>query len=82
MFARSPANWASPTSLRERRRAGERVRINAQLMDAIAGATLWAERYDRDLRDIFAVQNEVVATLSKPWWGDWPWRACLRVRGH
>ncbi len=41
------------------RRAGNRVRINAQLIDAASGAHLWAERYDRDLTDIFAVQDEV-----------------------
>jgi adenylate cyclase len=41
------------------RRAGSRVRINAQLIDATSGGHLWADRYDRDLTDIFAVQDEV-----------------------
>ncbi len=41
------------------RRAGNRIRINAQLIDAVSGAHLWAERYDRDLTDIFEVQDEV-----------------------
>ena len=41
------------------RRAGNRVRITAQLIDAADGGHLWAERYDRDLTDIFAVQDEV-----------------------
>ena len=41
------------------RRAGNRVRITAQLIDAASGAHLWAERYDRDLTDIFTVQDEV-----------------------
>jgi adenylate cyclase len=41
------------------RRAGNRVRITAQLIDAESGAHLWAERYDRDLTDIFAVQDDV-----------------------
>ena len=41
------------------RRAGSRVRITAQLIDAVADRHLWAERYDRDLEDIFAVQDEV-----------------------
>jgi len=41
------------------RRAGNRVRITAQLINAANGAHLWAERYDRDLTDIFAVQDEV-----------------------
>ena len=45
------------------RRAGERVRITVQLIDATTGGHLWAERYDRDLSDIFAVQDEVTGTI-------------------
>jgi adenylate cyclase len=45
------------------RRAGKRVRITAQLTDAATGAHLWAERYDRDLTDIFEVQDEVVERI-------------------
>jgi adenylate cyclase len=45
------------------RRHGGRVRINAQLIDAIGGGHLWAERFDRDLEDIFAVQDEVIAKI-------------------
>ena len=45
------------------RRAGNRVRITAQLIDAVADAHLWAERYDRDLNDIFAVQDEVTLAI-------------------
>ncbi len=41
------------------RRAGERVRITAQLINAETGGHVWADRYDRDLTDIFAVQDEV-----------------------
>lgn len=41
------------------RKAGERVRITAQLIDAKTANHLWAERYDRDLTDIFAVQDEI-----------------------
>ena len=41
------------------RKAGERVRVSAQLSDGATGAHLWAERYDRTLEDIFAVQEEV-----------------------
>ena len=41
------------------RRAGQRVRITAQLVDAATGGHLWAERYDRDLTDIFEVQDDV-----------------------
>jgi len=45
------------------RRAGNRVRINAQLIDANNGAHIWAERFDRDLTDIFAVQDEVTRDI-------------------
>ncbi|HKX07929.1 MAG TPA: adenylate/guanylate cyclase domain-containing protein [Stellaceae bacterium] len=45
------------------RRAAGRVRINAQLIDAIGGGHLWAERFDRDLADVFAVQDDVVRKI-------------------
>ena len=45
------------------RRAGDRVRITAQLIEAANGAHLWAERYDRSLDDIFAVQDEVAQRI-------------------
>jgi adenylate cyclase len=45
------------------RRAGDRVRITAQLIDALAGHYLWAERYDRDLKDIFALQDEITMKI-------------------
>jgi adenylate cyclase len=41
------------------RKAGGRVRINAQLIDGATGEHAWAERYDRDLEDIFAIQDEI-----------------------
>jgi adenylate cyclase len=41
------------------RKSGSRVRITAQLIDGATGAHLWAERYDRDLNDIFALQDEI-----------------------
>ena len=44
-------------------RAAERVRITAQLIDAASGAHLWAERYDRELKDIFAVQDDVTQRI-------------------
>ena len=47
------------------RKAGERVRITAQLIDGISGGHLWAERYDRDLADIFAVQDDVTAKIVR-----------------
>jgi adenylate cyclase len=45
------------------RRAANRVRITAQLTDAATGGHLWADRYDRDLTDIFEVQDEVVEKI-------------------
>lgn len=51
------------------RRAGGRVRITAQLVDAASGAHFWVERYDRALEDVFAVQEEIsqsiVATVAQ-----------------
>jgi adenylate cyclase len=45
------------------RKAGDRVRITAQLIDALGGHHLWAERYDRDLKDIFALQDEITMKI-------------------
>jgi adenylate cyclase len=45
------------------RKVADRVRITAQLVDATTGGHLWAERYDRDLEDIFAVQDEVTKNI-------------------
>jgi TolB-like protein/class 3 adenylate cyclase len=45
------------------RRAGNRIRITAQLVDAASGKHVWAERYDRELADIFAVQDEVTLNI-------------------
>ena len=47
------------------RKAGGRVRINAQLIDGITGEHLWAERFDRDLEDIFAIQDEISSAIVK-----------------
>ena len=46
------------------RKAGDRVRITAQLIDATTGNHLWAERYDRSLQDIFAVQDELTGKVA------------------
>jgi adenylate cyclase len=46
------------------RRAGERIRISTQLINAESGNQLWAERYDRDVQDVFAVQDEVARTVA------------------
>ena len=45
------------------RKAGNRVRITAQLIDGQAGGHIWAERYDRDLTDIFAIQDEISKSI-------------------
>ncbi len=47
------------------RRSGEKVRITAQLIDAMTGYHLWAERYDRDLKEIFALQDEIALKIMK-----------------
>jgi tetratricopeptide (TPR) repeat protein len=44
-------------------RVGDRLRVTAQLIDAVAGTHMWAERYDRDVEDIFAVQDEITRTV-------------------
>jgi TolB-like protein/class 3 adenylate cyclase len=45
------------------RRAGNRVRIAGQLIDGISGKHIWAERYDRELKDVFALQDEITETI-------------------
>ena len=45
------------------RKIGDRVRITAQLNDVVTGSHLWAERYDRDLADVFAVQDEITEAI-------------------
>jgi TolB-like protein len=45
------------------RRGGERVRITAQLIDVATGSHIWAERYDRNLADVFAVQDEITEAI-------------------
>jgi adenylate cyclase len=45
-------------------RSGKQIRINTQLIDAETGAHLWAERFDRDIGDLFALQNEITARLA------------------
>jgi len=46
------------------RRSGNQVRVNAQLVDADTGAHLWAERFDRDTSDLFAMQNEITSRIA------------------
>ena len=47
------------------RKAEDKVRVTAQLIDAISGIHLWAERYDRDLKDIFALQDEIAMEIIR-----------------
>jgi TolB-like protein len=46
------------------RKAGNRVRVSAQLVDATSGQSVWAKTYDRDLTDIFAVQDEISESIA------------------
>src|SRR5205085_1574303 len=45
-------------------RAGGKVRVNAQLIDARTDAHLWAQTYDRDLADVFAIQTEIAKAIA------------------
>jgi adenylate cyclase len=45
------------------RKSGERIRISAQLIDATTGHHVWAERYDREMRDIFSLQDEITEAI-------------------
>ncbi len=47
------------------RRAGERVRITAQLIDAVTDSHIWSETYDREIEDIFAVQDEIAENIAR-----------------
>ena len=42
----------------------KRVRVNAQLIDARTDAHLWAQTYDRDLADVFAIQSEIAKAIA------------------
>ena len=44
-------------------RSGDRVRITVQLIDALTGRHLWAERYERDLKDLFALEDEIIMKI-------------------
>ena len=46
------------------RKAGNRIRVTAQLVEAETGNHVWAERYDRDLADIFALQDEITEAVT------------------
>ncbi len=46
------------------RKAGDRIRISVQLVDAATARHLWSERYDREMADVFALQDEIAATVA------------------
>src|SRR5262249_20658121 len=46
-------------------RSGKQIRVNTQLIDAETGAHLWAERFDRNIGDLFELQNEITARLAR-----------------
>jgi len=52
------------------RRAGDRIRVTAQLIDAPSGEHIWAETYDREVKDLFALQDEISATIAASLVGD------------
>jgi adenylate cyclase len=60
------------------RRAGNRVRVTVQLIDAGSDHHIWAERYDRDLEDIFAIQDEITKSIV----AILPGRVAEAARGH
>ncbi len=68
------------------RKGGDRVRITAQLIDVVTGSHLWAERYDRDLSDVFAVQDEIteaiVAAIEPQLYAAENFRAQRKPPGH
>src|SRR5579864_2805427 len=47
------------------RRAGNRLRINAQLVDTQTDFPLWSERYDREMKDVFEVQDEIARSIAE-----------------
>ena len=62
------------------RRMGARIRINAQLIDSENGSHIWAERFDRDLAELFTVQDQVVQTIVSTLVGRVQASDCERVR--
>ena len=61
-------------------RSGNRIRIAAQLIDALTGDHLWAEGYDRDLKDLFAVQDEVTLKILKAMQTKFGWGETVSIK--
>ena len=51
-------------------RDGDQIRVNAQLIDALSGRHIWANTYDRDVNDLFAVKDEITLNIVSKRWGD------------
>ncbi len=63
-------------------KAGDRIRINAQLIDAVTGNHLWAEIYDRELKDVFAVQDEITRKIVTEMGVKLVWGEAMRSLRH
>ncbi|MBT8409217.1 MAG: winged helix-turn-helix domain-containing protein [Alphaproteobacteria bacterium] len=63
------------------RRAGNRIRVTARLIDPVAGNELWAERYDGEMQDIFALQDEITAVIVNTLAGQITRQHYRRVQG-
>ena len=63
-------------------RAGSEVRVNAQLVDAETGVHLWADRFDRDAGDLFALQNEITARIARALQAQLPIAEARRPTDH
>lgn len=63
------------------RKSGKRVRIATQLIDAATGNDIWAETYDRELHDVFYVQDEIAQQIASNLIGESWWSEVLRAKG-
>jgi adenylate cyclase len=63
-------------------RTGQRIRINAQLIDAGTGNHIWAEKYDRELKDVFAVQDEIIRKVVTGMAVEVAWGETGRIMTH
>jgi adenylate cyclase len=63
-------------------KAGDRIRINAQLIDAVTGNHLWAEIYDRELKNVFAVQDEITRKIVTEMGVKLVWGETIRSLRH
>ena len=64
------------------RRSGNRVRVNTQLIDAETDAHLWAERFDRDTHDLFALQDEITSQIAVALGSELVIAEAARLSGH